>query len=292
MLEASYDLLLRPFADFVFMRRALIGCIAITFGAAPLGVFLMLRRMSLTGDVMAHAILPGAAAGYLVAGLSIPAMTLGGVLAGIAVAVLSGAVARATLLREDASLAAFYLISLALGVLMISMRGTSVDLMHFLFGAVLALDDAQILLIAGITSITLPAFALIFRALVAECVDPEFLATVRGRGGWVHMVFLTLVVANLVAGFQALGTLLVVGVMMLPAVAARFWTRNLIGLIGLALACGVGASYLGLLASFHFAVPAGPAIILAAGIAYGAGILFGPVKGVIRSRWSHRHLAG
>ncbi len=292
MLEASFDFFVRPFVEFAFMRRALIGCVAITLGAAPLGVFLMLRRMSLTGDVMAHAILPGAAMGYLVAGLSLPAMTLGGILAGVTVALLSGAVARATLVREDASLAAFYLISLALGVLLISMRGTSIDLMHFLFGAVLALDDAQLLLIAGVTTLTLPVFALIFRALVAECVDPAFLATVRGRGGWVHMVFLTLVVANLVAGFQALGTLLVVGVMMLPAVTARFWARNLMGFIGLAIGCGIAASFAGLLASFHFALPAGPAIILAAGFAYTAGIVFGPVTSVVRSRWPRKHLTG
>lgn len=290
MLEAGFELLVRPFTEFAFMRRALMGCATLAAGSAPLGVFLMLRRMSLTGDVMAHAILPGAAFGYLIAGLSLPAMTLGGVVAGITVAFLSGAVARITLLREDASLAAFYLISLALGVLLISMRGTSVDLMHFLFGSVLALEDAQLFLIAGVTTVTLPVFGFIYRALVAECVDPEFLASVRGRGGWVHMVFLTLVVANLVAGFQALGTLLVVGIMMLPAITARFCARNLGGYIGLAICFGMTASYLGLLTSFHLSVPAGPAIILVAGVAYGLAVLFGPVGGVIRTYWPRRHL--
>ncbi|MFL5210119.1 MAG: metal ABC transporter permease, partial [Microvirga sp.] len=111
-----YDLLIGPFVEFEFLRRALVGAVAIALGGAPVGVFLMLRRMSLTGDAMAHAILPGAALGYLVAGLSLPAMTLGGILAGIVVAVLAGLVARLTVLKEDASLAAVYLISLALGV--------------------------------------------------------------------------------------------------------------------------------------------------------------------------------
>ncbi len=85
-----YELLLEPFAEFGFMRRALIGCIAVSVGATPVGVFLMLRRMSLTGDAMAHAILPGAAVGYLVAGLSLGAMTIGGLIAGLAVELLSG----------------------------------------------------------------------------------------------------------------------------------------------------------------------------------------------------------
>ena len=80
-----------------------------------MGVFLLLRRMSLTGDAMACAILPGAAVGFLVAGYSLGAMTIGGLIAGMTVALLSGLVARVTVLREDASLAAFYLISLALG---------------------------------------------------------------------------------------------------------------------------------------------------------------------------------
>jgi zinc/manganese transport system permease protein len=85
-----FELLVAPFTEFSFMQRALVGCLAISISAAPIGVFLMLRRMSLTGDVMAHAILPGAAVGFMVAGLSIGAMTIGGIVAGCAVALLSG----------------------------------------------------------------------------------------------------------------------------------------------------------------------------------------------------------
>ena len=79
-----YDTFIAPFAEFDFMQRALVGVVAIALGSGPVGIFLMLRRMSLTGDAIAHAILPGAALGYLVAGLSLPAMTLGGLVAGIA----------------------------------------------------------------------------------------------------------------------------------------------------------------------------------------------------------------
>src|SRR6476660_9894292 len=129
-----YDLLVGPFAEFEFMRRALVGSLALCLGAGPIGVFLMLRRMSLVGDAMAHAILPGAALGYLVAGLSLGWMTGGGLLAGFAVALLAGVVARATALREDASPAACNLVTLAVGVTLVSIRGTSIDLLHVLFG--------------------------------------------------------------------------------------------------------------------------------------------------------------
>src|SRR5271167_146446 len=108
-----YDALIAPFVEFEFMRRALASVIALALGGAPIGVFLMLRRMSLVGDAMGHAILPGAAVGFLVSGLNLYAMSVGGLVAGLAVAFLAGFVARTSELKEDASLASFYLLSLA-----------------------------------------------------------------------------------------------------------------------------------------------------------------------------------
>ena len=276
-----WDLIVSPFLDFGFMRRALFGCIAIAVGTTPVGVFLMLRRMSLTGDAMAHAILPGAAIGYLVAGLSLGAMTIGGLIAGMAVALLSGLVTRITALREDASLAAFYLISLALGVLIVSTRGSNVDLMHVLFGTVLALDNAALVLLCSIASLSVLTLAIMFRPLVLECADPQFLRSVSGLSAITHFVFLTLVVLNLVGGFHALGTLMAVGIMILPAAGARFWAAEIGGLIGVSILIAVLSSITGLLLSFHYSLPSGPAIILVAGVAYGISLAVGPVGGLI-----------
>ncbi len=276
-----WDLLIAPFADFGFMRRALLGCIAVSVGATPVGVFLMLRNMSLTGDAMAHAILPGAALGYLVSGLSLGAMTIGGLIAGMIVALASGFVARVTALREDASLAAFYLISLALGVLIVSTRGSNVDLLHVLFGTVLALDDAALTLLCSFASISLIILAIFFRPLVLECADPQFLRSVSNLSAVTHFTFLGLVVLNLVAGFHALGTLMAVGIMILPAAAARFWSSGIAGLIAMAALIAVASSVIGLLVSFHFSMPSGPAIILVAGVGYGLSLFFGPVGGII-----------
>ena len=194
------DAVTQPFIEFSFMRRALVGCLALSLGAPPIGVFLMLRRMSLMGDAMSHAILPGAAIGFLVAGLSLPAMSLGGFVAGFAVALAAGLIARTTILREDASLAAFYLVSLALGVLIVSVRGSNVDLLHVLFGTVLALDDAALMLVAGIATVTLVVLAAIYRPLVLECFDPQFLRSASSLSSPTHFTFLVLVVLNLVAG--------------------------------------------------------------------------------------------
>src|SRR3974390_871329 len=221
----AYDFFVAPFAEFEFMRRALAGALALALGAGPIGVFLMLRRMSLVGDAMAHAILPGAAVGFLLSGLNLFAMTAGGLIAGFVVALLTGLVARTTELKEDAGPAAFYLLSLALGVTIVSVKGTNVDLLHVLFGNVLALDDQTLLLIAANATVSLTVLALIYRPLVIECVDPGFMRSVGRAGGPAHLAFLVLVVINLVSGFHALGTLLAVGLMILPAGIARFWAR-------------------------------------------------------------------
>lgn len=288
-MQSLYVLLVAPFVDYAFMQRALSGSLMLSLGACPVGVFLMLRRMSLSGDAMAHAILPGAAAGFLLYGLEILPMTLGGLIAGMAVALGAGAVSRFTVQREDASMAAFYLISLAAGVLMVSLRGSSVDLMHVLFGTVLALNGPALALIGGIAVTTLAALLIFWRALVAECLDPLFLRSVSRLGGPVHFIFLGLVVINLVGGFQALGTLLSVGLMILPAAAARFWCGRVETMCILATAIGFVSCIAGLLLSYHAALPSGPAIILSAGVVYLASVLFG-TRGAVRGRLvAHKH---
>ncbi len=287
-----YDLLAAPFVDYQFMRRALVGALALALAGSPLGVFLVLRRMSLAGDALSHAILPGAAMGYLVAGLSLPAMTLGGLAAGLVVALASGAAARFSALREDASLAAFYLVSLALGVTIVSLKGSNVDLLHVLFGSALALDDATLLLLAGVSTLTLFCLAVFHRALVADTLDPVFLRRASRFGEFVPFLFLGLVVLNLVAGFHALGTLMAVGLIMLPAAAAKLWTRDLSAALPLAGGLGALASYVGLALSFYSGAPAGPAIILAAGVVYFVSLCLGRAGGLIRNLRPRRHFEG
>ncbi|MDI5933541.1 metal ABC transporter permease [Halomonas kalidii] len=274
MLALLQEWLIAPF-DYGFMRRALVAGLALSLAAPPMGVFLVLRGMSLIGDAMAHAILPGVALGFLVAGFSLPIMSLGGVLSGLLVAVMAGSVSQMTGQREDAAMASFFLISLAAGVMLVSLGGSSVDLTHVLFGSILAVNSTALVLIAAISSLIVVILAGIFRALVVECLDPLFLRGQGVHGGLVHGIFLGLVVLNLTAGFQTLGTLMAVGLMMLPATAARFWSKRLEGLIGVAIGIAMVASSGGLLLSYHLGIPSGPAIILLAGIGYMLSALLG-----------------
>ena len=286
-----WDTAFAPFADFAFMRRALVATLALSLSAAPLGVFLTLRRMSLLGDALSHAVLPGVAIGFMLSGLSLTAMALGGVVAGMLVAGIAGLVTRFTTLKEDASLAAIYLVALALGVMLISGHGTQLDLLHILFGSALGVDSQGLLMVAGVASLSVLLLAAMYRGLVLESFDPVFLgaAARRGWGSWVwQQGFLMLVVINLVAGFQTLGTLMAVGLMMLPAVSSRLWHDTLPAQLANASVQAMLASTAGLLLSYHLDTPSGPTIIGCAGALYFASLLLAP-GGWLPRVWAGAH---
>ena len=285
LLMLVWDAVASPFMEFAFMRRALVATLALSLSAAPLGVFLTLRRMSLLGDALSHAVLPGVAIGFMVCGLSLTAMALGGVLAGLLVAGIAGAVSRFTMLKEDASLAALYLVALALGVTLIASHGTQLDLLHILFGSALGVDNSGLLLVAGVATGSVLALALLYRGLVLETFDPVFMsAHRRGMPPWLwQQGFLVLVVLNLVAGFQTLGTLMAVGLMMLPAVSARLWHTTLPAQLLNASVQAALSGVAGLLLSYHWDTPSGPTIIACAGGLYAASLVLAPGGG--RAHW-------
>jgi zinc/manganese transport system permease protein len=274
-----------------FMRRALAGCLALSVSGPPLGVFLVLRRMSLTSDVLQHGVLPGIALGAIATGLSLWGMGVGGFLAGLSVALLAGALARATGGREDSQLAGSYLIALALGVALIS-RTRGIDLTQLLFGSVLAVDNTALVLMAATATITLLGLAVIWRPLILESFDPELLRAIGWHGAIWHLAFLALVVLCVVGGFTALGTLMSVGLIMLPAVAARHWSDGLAGQVRAAVAVACAASVLGLLLSYDLDLPTGPAIVLVAGAFWLGSLAFGPRQSLIRRLLTRPHYQG
>jgi len=266
-------LLIGPFEAFGFMRIALVASFALALANGPIGTLLLMRRESLSGNVLSHAVMPGAALGYLYAGYSLAALSFGGLLTGLIVAGLAALKTRSKPQRQDASLIAFYLVSLSSGILIVAARGSQADLMHVLFGTVLAVDVAALLLIASITSLTLLVIAALYRPLAVESFDPAFLRAAGGGGGVFRAIFITLVVLNLVASFQAFGTLLAIGPMLLPAAAARCWTHKVWPMIALATVIGMAAALAGLLISYYANLPSGPAIVMGAGLIYGISLL-------------------
>ncbi len=276
--------MLCPFLTDPALKRALVSAVLVSCSGAPLGVMLVLRRMSLMGDVIAHAILPGTAAGFILAGLSIPAMSLGGLIAGLIVALIAGLATRFTAIREDASLATFYLLAVAAGILMLSLHGTAQDLEDILFGDAQSVDNQMLVYMAGVTSFTLLALAVIYRPLVVESFDPHFMRAVRGKGGLYHVIFMLLVVLNMVEGYRTLGTLMASGLLLIPAVAAQFWSRKLSGLISISVLIAIISSVAGIILAETYKVPSGPAIVLFIGAIYmGSGLL--GRHGSVRARY-------
>jgi zinc/manganese transport system permease protein len=266
-----YALLVEPFASLAFMRAALVACLALALMNGVLGTLLVLRRMSLDGDVLGHAVMPGAAVGFLYAGPTPSWLSLGGLVSGLAVAALAG-LAGSGPARRDTPLVAFYLIALSLGVLLVAWRGSNVDIMRVLFGTVLAIDRRALLQIAAVSSLVVLAIAALYRPLAVGGFDPAFLRAVGARLPY-RTVFLGLVVLALVASFQAFGTLLALGPIILPAAAARALGLGAAGSMAMATVLGAAACLAGLLASYHANLPSGPAIVLAGGLLYGLALV-------------------
>jgi zinc/manganese transport system permease protein len=267
-----HTLVIEPFETLAFMRTALVACLALALMNGAVGTLLVLRRMSLDGEVLGHAVMPGAAVGFLYAGPSPLWLSLGGLASGLAVAALGGLITRRDAGR-DAGLVAFYLAALSLGVVLVAWRGSNVDVMRVLFGTVLAIDRRALLQMATVSSVIMLVTAALYRPLAVGALDPAFLRAVGGRAPY-GAVFSAAVVVALVASFQAFGTLLAVGPMLLPAAAARCWGLGAAASIALATGFGVAASVAGLLVSYHVNLPSGPAIVLTAAFLFGISLAF------------------
>lgn len=269
MIELSFaKLAITPFTDYIFMRRALVACFGIALSSAPLGVILIQRRMSLMGEALSHGILPGIAIAYLLFGMWLPGLSIGGILAGLLISFLSNIVTRKTILNEDATFSSFYIIALALGVLILSLKEGNMNLLHLLFGNVLAVDSSTLLFISGVSSLTLLLIILLYRPLIYDCFDSLFMQSVGLNSAYYNIIFLSLIVCNLVAACQALGTLMALGIMMVPAVTARLLSKRLFPIFVISIVLAILSSYIGLLLSYYLNWPSGPTIILVAGSAY------------------------
>lgn len=274
------------------LKSAIAGALALALGGAPLGVLLIARRVSLVGDALSHALLPGMAIAYLIGGPNPAGLTLGALIAALVIAGLSTLFARTKRLPEDASLAVFYLSALALGILLIGRHADAEEIHELLFGAPGALDRDGLILAATAATATLLSMAFFVRGFVAESADPTFMRAAGVQGRWLHLLLMGLVALNLVAGFRAFGALMTVGQMMVPAAAARFWARSYVGQAGAAVALSATASCSGLVIAQAFSLEAGAVMTLVAAAFFAVSAMFGANNGLLRNLPGHGHLEG
>ncbi len=278
-----HDHSLHAMASDASLMRALLVGLMLAIATAPLGVFLILRRMSLIGDAFGHAILPGAAGAALLTGGATWAISLGAALTGATVFISASFIGRLLRLPEDAGFALFFMSALALGVLISGAGGEHIHLDELLFGNALGLDLTALAL-AGIAMIvSVSGMVAIYRPLMIDTLDGDFLARAgRGKsaGPFAQAVFFALLAITSVAAFHALGALMAVGMTIIPAIAARYWARTIPAMMvfaGFVAATGVCTGLV--LATLAHVAPSASIILSLVALAFGSAV-FAPVNSV------------
>lgn len=281
-MTALHDFLVAPFA-YEFMRRGLLSAMLLGVSGGLLGCVLVLRRLALMGDALSHSLLPGVAAAWLLFGTSTIALFLGGLIAGLLTALGSALLSRLTRIKEDAAFGSLFILFFASGVALISKLPTRVNLADVLFGNILGVSPADLRVAMGVSGVTAAVFVVFFRSILLETFDPVFHRATGGRGGLVHLGFLTLTVLNLVAAMQTMGIVLALGLFLLPAVSAYLWCDRFVSMLLLSVGIALFGSVVGILASFHAGLASGAAIVLCLGAVFVLSALFSPRYGALRA---------
>jgi ABC-type Mn2+/Zn2+ transport system permease subunit len=276
---------------YAFMQRALLCCALIGFTNGFLGTYIILRRQALLADALSHSLLPGVAIAAMIAGLSPGGLLLGGLLAAMLVALGGQLVARNSRLKDETAVASLYIIAFAVGIILIRFSRVKIDLTHFLFGNILGVGDGDLWIAYGAATLTLGGLVLFHRPLLLVLFDATVARASGIRVGWLETGLLTLTVLGLVASLQAVGVLLSLGLMILPAATAYLLTDSFTRMLWGGALLGMTSAVGGLFLSFHANIPSGPCIVLLLGVFLAAAYLLSPRYGILPRilRKSHFH---
>lgn len=288
MLSDSLHMLTEPFG-YSFMQRALLSCALIGFTNGFLGTFIVLRRQALLVDALSHSLLPGLAVAAIFVGLSPGGLLLGGLLAALIVAIGGQLMARNSRLKDETAVASLYIIAFALGIVLIRFAKVKVDLTHFLFGNILGVGNGDLWIAYAAAFLTLTTLVLLHRPLLLTLFDATVARASGIRVGWIETGLLALTVLGLVASLQAVGVLLSLGLLILPAATAYLLTNSFSRMLWGGAFLGLLSATGGLLLSFFANIPSGPCIVLLMAIFMGAAYLFSPRYGVLIRVFRGRH---
>jgi len=281
--------LTEPF-HYEFMQRALLACALIGFTNGFLGAFVVLRRLALVADALSHSLLPGLAIAVIFVGLNPGALLAGGLIAAILVVLGGHLIARSSRVKDETAIGALYIIALSIGVAILQYARVKVSLDHFLFGNILGVADADLWISYAVSIVVLLSLILLHRPLLLAMFEPSVAGTQGIRVGWLLAVLIVLMVLTMVSSLQAVGVLLSLGLMILPAAtiylisdsySAMSWGGGVLGMAG---------AVLGLYISYWANIPSGPAIVIVLGVVFLAAYLFSPKYGIVTTRLRKRHL--
>jgi zinc/manganese transport system permease protein len=264
-----------------FMLRALLGGSLVAIICAVVGTWVVIRGMAFLGEAMAHGMLPGVAAASL---LGIPVI-VGAALSAATMSVGVSVLTRRGRLSHDTSIGMLFVGMLALGVIIVShSRSFATDLTAILFGDILAITESDLLMLAAALQVTILIAAAFHRPFVALAFDSRVATTLRMWPRVAGIALVTLVCLAVVASYGAVGSLLVVGLLLAPAVAAGHWSRSIPRIMALAALLGVAAVLSGLLVSWYAATAAGASVAAAAIVLAGLSALARSIQKAVRAR--------
>lgn len=269
--------LLTPLS-FSFIQRGLLAAVMVGVLCSVIGCYVVLRSMAFLGDAMAHAVLPGVAAAYLLG----RNLTLGALAAALVVALGVGLFSRRGMVKEDTAIGVLFAAALSLGIALISsIRTYAVDLSHILFGNVLGVSNLDLLLTAVLSTIVLMAILVFYRQFLVISFDPVLAATLRIRVGLFNNLLLVLLAVTIVISMQTVGVGLVAAMLVTPAATAYLLVRRLPAMMVISALIGAGSSLVGLFASYYLNVASGAAIVLTTTVIFLLVFLFAPRKGFV-----------
>ncbi len=284
-----WDLLIEPFR-YEFMQRALLACLFIGFTNGFLGTYVVLRRLALMADALSHSLLPGLAVAAIVAGLSPGGLLLGGLIAAAFVVIGGILISRSTRLKDETAIASLYIVAFALGIILIKFARVRISLDHFLFGNILGLGVSDLWLSFAISTVTLLTLIALQRPLLLTLFEAGVARSLGLRVGALHLILISFIVLAMLSSLQAVGVLLSLGLLILPAATFYLLTdRYALMLWGSAL-WGTVAAIIGLWISFHANLPSGPAIVILLGLGLVLAYLFSPAYGILARLRHPRHL--
>ena len=266
---------------YTFMQRGLLASLMVGVVCAVIGCYVVLRGMAFLGDALAHAILPGIAIAYLLQGN----LTVGALVAAVAVALLIGLFSRQGTIREDTAIGILFAAALSLGVALISsMRTYAVDLSHILFGNVLGVSPSDLWLAGGLGILVLIAVAILYKPFLVISFDPVLAATLRWPAELLRNVLLILLALTIVVSLQTVGVGLVAAMLVTPAATAYLLTRRLPVMMVISALVGAFSSLVGLYVSYYANIASGSAVVLTATACFLLAFLFAPQRGLIWQR--------
>lgn len=266
--------------EFHFLQNSLVTAVVIGIVSGAVGCFIILRGMSLMGDAISHAVLPGVAISYIL-GIN---FFVGAIIFGLLSSIIITFIKNNSIIKGDTAIGITFSSFLALGVILIGVANSSTDLFHILFGNILAVQDIDKWLTMGVSGIVLIVIILFFKELLITSFDPLMARAIGMKVNFYHYLLMVLLTLVSVTAMQSVGTILIVAMLIMPAATAYLYTNSLRKMIILSSSLGAVSSVLGLFIGYSFNIAVGSSIVITSAIIFAISFLVSPKQNFIKKK--------